>query len=60
MAVDAMAPYVAKASAAYWLYIICISFAYLRKDFKYLCQINVEEWHKMQIYVYVPSERLST
>ena len=28
--------------------------------FKYLCQINVEEWHKMQIYVYVPSEKFST
>ena len=39
----------------YWLYRICTSFSYLRKDFKYLCQINVEEWHKMQIYVYVPS-----
>ena len=36
----------------YWLYRTCTSFSYLRKDFKYLCQINVEEWHKMQIYVY--------
>ena len=38
----------------YWLYRICSrSFSYWRKCFKYLCQINVEEWHKMQIYVYV-------
>ena len=44
----------------YWLYSICRSFSYLRKCFKYLCQINVEEWHKMQIYVYVPSEKFST
>ena len=44
----------------YWLYRICRSFSYLRKDFKYLCHINVEEWHKMQIYVYVPSEKFST
>ena len=29
-------------------------------DFKYLRQINVEKWHKMQIYVYVPSEKIST
>ena len=33
----------------YWLYRICGSFSYLRKCFKYLCQINVEEWHKMQM-----------
>ena len=26
---------------------------------KYLCQINVEEWHKMQLYVYGPSEKFS-
>ena len=31
----------------YWLYRICRPCSYLRKDFKYLCQINVEEWHKM-------------
>ena len=43
----------------YWLYRICRSFSYLRKDFKYLCQINVEEWHKMQIYVYIPCEKFS-
>ena len=23
------------------------SLSYLRKDFNYLCHINVEEWHKM-------------
>ena len=50
MADDALAPYVAR---------ICRSFSYLMKCFKYLCQINVEEWHKMQIYVYVPSENLA-
>ena len=44
----------------YWLYRICRPFSYLRKDFKYLCQINVEEWYKMQIYVYVSSEKFST
>ena len=26
----------------YWLYKICRSWSYLRKDFKYLCHINVE------------------
>ena len=31
----------------YWLYRICRSSSYLREDFKYLCDINVEEWHKM-------------
>ena len=44
----------------YWLYRMCRSLSYLRKDFKYLCQINVEEWHKMQINVYVPPEKFST
>ena len=42
----------------YWLSRICRSF--LRKDFKYLCQINVVEWHKMQIYVYVTCDKFST
>ena len=42
----------------YWLYRICWSFSYLRKDFKYLCHINVEEWHKLWIYVFVPSENI--
>ena len=31
----------------YWLYRICRSLSYLRKDYKYLRYINVEEWHKM-------------
>ena len=44
----------------YWLCRICRSWSSLGKDFKNLCQINVEEWHKMQIYVYVPSEKFST
>ena len=43
----------------YWLDRICRPSSYLRKDFKYLCQINVEEWHKMQIYVYIPCEKFS-
>ena len=61
MAADALAPYVARTSAAKILtiYKICRSFSYLRKDFKYMCQINVEEWHKMQIYVYVPLKNLA-
>ena len=43
----------------YWLYKMCRSFSYLRKDFKYLCHINVEEWHKIWIYVFVPCEKFS-
>ena len=31
----------------YRLYRICRSLSYMRKDFKDLCHINVEEWHKM-------------
>ena len=31
----------------YWLYRISWSFYCLRKDFEYLCHINVEKWHKM-------------
>ena len=43
----------------YWLYRICRSF-YLRKCFKSLCQINVEEWHKMQIYMFMfPQKKLA-
>ena len=44
----------------YWLYSICRSLSYLRKNFKYLCHINVEEWHKMYVHVYVHSEKFST
>ena len=29
----------------------------LEEGLEYLCRINVEEWHKMQIYVYVPPEK---
>ena len=39
----------------YWLCRIRRSRSYLRKDFKYLCHINVEEWHKMSIHVYIHS-----
>ena len=31
----------------YWLYRICRSLSYLREDFKYLCHINVDKWHKL-------------
>ena len=31
----------------YWLYRICRSLSYLRKNFKYLCHNNMEERHKM-------------
>ena len=31
----------------YWLRRIGRSLSYLRKDFNYLCHINVVEWHKM-------------
>ena len=34
--------------------------SYLRKDFNYLSHVNVEEWYKMQIYVFVPSKKFST
>ena len=61
MAADALAPYVARTTAAMiLLYRICRSFSYLMNDFKYLCDINVEEWHKMWMYIYVPSEKFST
>ena len=43
----------------YWRHRIYRSSSYLSKDLKYLWQITVEEWHKMQIYVYVPSEKFS-
>ena len=44
----------------YWQCRIGRSLSYLRKDSKYICHINVEEWHKIQIYVFVPSEKFST
>ena len=40
----------------YWLCITGRSLPYLRKDFNDLCHVNAEEWCKMWIYVYVPSE----
>ena len=43
----------------YWLCRIGRFFSYWRKDFNYLCHINMDEWHKMQIYVFVPSEKLA-
>ena len=44
----------------YWLCRIGRFLSYLRKDFNYLRHINMEKWHKMWIYVYVPSEKFST
>ena len=43
----------------YWLCRIGRFLSYLRKDFKYLRHTNVEKCHKMQIYVYVASEKFS-
>ena len=43
----------------YWLSRIGMSFSYLRKDFNYPCHINVEEWHKMYIYVFSPLKNLA-
>ena len=44
----------------YWLCRIGRSLSYSRRNFNYLCVISVEEWHKIWIYVYVPSEKFST
>ena len=44
----------------YWLCRIGRPLSYLRKDFNYLCHVIFNEWHKMQIYVYVPFEKFST
>ena len=44
----------------YWLCRISRFLSYLRKDFNYLRHINLEKWHKMLIYVYVPCEKFST
>ena len=43
----------------YWLCRIGRPLSYLRKCLNYLCHINVKEWHKMLILVYVPSERVN-
>ena len=43
----------------YWQYRICRSFSYLKKDFKYLCHINEDEWHKMWIHVMFPLKNLA-
>ena len=44
----------------YWLCRRGRFLSYLRKDFNYVRHINVEKWHEMWIYVYVPSEKFST
>ena len=43
----------------YWLCRLDRSLSYLRKDFNDLCHINVEEWHKMYIYVMFPLKNLA-
>ena len=43
----------------YWLYRICRSFPYLRKCFKYLCQINVEDDLKCKYMVMFPQKNLA-
>ena len=43
----------------YWLYRIYRSFYYLRKCFKYLCQINAEEWHKCKYMFMFPLKKLA-
>ena len=40
----------------YWLGMF---FSYMGKDFNHLCHVNVEEWHKMKIYVLVPPEKFT-
>ena len=42
-----------------WLCKIGRFLSYLRKDFNYMRRFNVEKWHKMSIYIYVPSEKFS-
>ena len=42
----------------YWLFEIGRSLSYMRKDFNYLCHVNVEQWHKMWIY-FCSSEKFS-
>ena len=41
----------------HWLCRIGRSLSYTRKDFNYLWHVNVEQWHKMYMYVDVPSEK---
>ena len=44
----------------YWQFRIGYFLSYSRKDFSYLCHVNVEELYKMWICVFVPSEKFST
>ena len=43
----------------YWLCRTSTFLSYLRKNFNYLCHVNVTEWHKTQIHIFVPSEKFS-
>ena len=43
----------------YWLCIIGKFLSYLRKNFNYLCHVNVVEWHKMWIYLLFPLKDLA-
>ena len=48
MVADALAPCVTRTSTPMIrLGRISKLLSYLRKDFNYLCHVNVEEWHKM-------------
>ena len=61
MAADALAPYVARTSAAMILTIQdMLVLLLLEEVFKYLYRINVEEWHKTQIYIYIHSQKFSS
>ena len=37
----------------YWLCRIGMFFSYLGKDFNHLCHVDVEEWHEIEIYVFL-------
>ena len=43
----------------YWLYRICRSFSFLGKDFKYMCQINVEEWQNCKYMFMFPLKKIA-
>ena len=43
----------------HWLRKIGRPLSYLSKYSNYLCHINVQEWYKMLVHVYVPSERVN-
>ena len=58
MAADALVPSIAKSSTV-MLTKINRSLLSKKKDFKYLCHISIEKWHKIQIYFYVSTKLFS-